>query len=116
MFPEALLLHYLDDLDSKMEAMRGQFERAAESDGAWTAYNPSLGRPLLNTAKFLAEKTSQVAEEEEQQNLAADPEGMVAGNDVDSESEVTPLLTGLETGEKEKGNSTMTSTAREDKI
>ena len=27
MFPEALMLHYLDDLDSKMEAMRAQFER-----------------------------------------------------------------------------------------
>ena len=25
MFPEALLLHYMDDLDSKMEAMRAQF-------------------------------------------------------------------------------------------
>ena len=27
MFPEALMLHYLDDLDSKMEAMRAHFER-----------------------------------------------------------------------------------------
>jgi 3'-5' exoribonuclease len=55
MFPEALLLHYMDDLDSKMEAMRAQFERDL-SDSDWTAYNPSLGRPLLNTAKFLAPK------------------------------------------------------------
>ncbi|HYW36674.1 MAG TPA: OB-fold nucleic acid binding domain-containing protein, partial [Terriglobales bacterium] len=30
MFPEALMLHYLDDLDSKMEAMRAHFEREAE--------------------------------------------------------------------------------------
>src|SRR6202165_2945751 len=58
MFPEALMLHYLDDLDSKMEAMRAQFERGAESEGAWTGYNPSLGRPLLNTAKFLEKKTA----------------------------------------------------------
>src|SRR5712671_4338453 len=58
MFPEALLLHYMDDLDSKMEAMRAQFERGGESEGGWTGYNPSLGRPLLNTAKFLAAKTS----------------------------------------------------------
>src|SRR6202795_4288026 len=29
MFPEALMLQYLDDLDSKMEAMRAQVERAA---------------------------------------------------------------------------------------
>ncbi len=53
MFPEALMLHYLDDLDSKMEAMRAQFEREADLDSAWTSYNPSLARPLLNTQKFL---------------------------------------------------------------
>src|SRR6202165_3300217 len=57
MFPEALMLHYLDDLDSKMEAMRAQFERGVEADDAWTGYNPSLRRPLLNTAKFLEKKT-----------------------------------------------------------
>ena len=53
MFPEALMLHYLDDLDSKMEAMRAQFEREGEIDSPWTSYNPSLARPLLNTKKFL---------------------------------------------------------------
>ncbi|HEY6248751.1 MAG TPA: HD domain-containing protein [Candidatus Angelobacter sp.] len=51
MFPEALMLHYLDDLDSKMESMRAHFER--EPDSEWTGYNPSLERPLLNTQKFL---------------------------------------------------------------
>jgi 3'-5' exoribonuclease len=56
MFPEALMLHYLDDLDSKMESMRAHFERGGDSEGAWTGYNPSLGRPLLNTAKFLEKK------------------------------------------------------------
>jgi 3'-5' exoribonuclease len=56
MFPEALVLHYLDDLDSKMEAMRAQFERDATLDGPWTTYNPSLGRPLLSTDKFLRPK------------------------------------------------------------
>ena len=53
MFPEALMLHYLDDLDSKMEAMRAHFEREAEQDGPWTSYNASLGRPLLDSRKFL---------------------------------------------------------------
>src|SRR5580698_7859007 len=56
MFPEALMLHYLDDLDSKMEAMRAHFEREIELDSPWTSYNASLGRPLLNSAKFLAPK------------------------------------------------------------
>jgi 3'-5' exoribonuclease len=59
MFPEALMLHYLDDLDSKMEAMRAHFEREAENDGPWTRYNASLGRPLLDSSKFLrGEKVS----------------------------------------------------------
>ena len=56
MFPEALMLHYLDDLDSKMEAMRAQFEREADLDTPWSSYNPSLARPLLNTNKFLEKK------------------------------------------------------------
>jgi 3'-5' exoribonuclease len=55
MFPEALMLHYLDDLDSKMEAMRAQMERDGELDSPWTSYNVSLARPLLNTEKYLAE-------------------------------------------------------------
>jgi 3'-5' exoribonuclease len=62
MFPEALMLHYLDDLDSKMESMRAHFEREAGSDSSWTSYNPSLGRTLLNTEKFLKKK--EVAPEE----------------------------------------------------
>jgi 3'-5' exoribonuclease len=53
MFPEALMLHYMDDLDSKMEAMRAQFEHDAGLDSPWTAYNSALARPLLNTQKFL---------------------------------------------------------------
>ncbi len=55
MFPEALMLHYLDDLDSKMESMRAHFEREAAQEGPWTSYNGSLGRPLLNTSKFLSQ-------------------------------------------------------------
>jgi 3'-5' exoribonuclease len=56
MFPEALILHYLDDLDSKMESMRAHFERELGAEGPWSGYNPSLGRPLLNTAKFMNKK------------------------------------------------------------
>jgi 3'-5' exoribonuclease len=54
MFPEALMLHYLDDLDSKMESMRAHFEREVGMDADWTSYNPSLGRPLLNSARVVA--------------------------------------------------------------
>src|SRR5258708_27502537 len=51
MFPEALMLHYLDDLDSKMESMRAHFAREPEAE--WTGYNPSLERPLLNSKNYL---------------------------------------------------------------
>ncbi|ABF43294.1 metal dependent phosphohydrolase [Candidatus Koribacter versatilis Ellin345] len=63
MFPEALMLHYMDDLDSKMEAMRAQFERESENESPWTSYNSSLARPLLNSRKFL-EKPNPVEEPE----------------------------------------------------
>ena len=56
MFPEALMLHYLDDLDSKMESMRAHFQR--EPDSEWTSYNSSLERPLLNTRKYLENRSA----------------------------------------------------------
>jgi 3'-5' exoribonuclease len=62
MFPEALLLHYMDDLDSKMESVRAHLERDADSQSPWAGYNPSLGRNLLNTAKFLAQPAPAVDE------------------------------------------------------
>jgi 3'-5' exoribonuclease len=62
MFPEALLLHYMDDLDSKMEAMRAQFEREAENESPWTSYNPSMARPLLNSKRLLEKPKAAEAE------------------------------------------------------
>jgi 3'-5' exoribonuclease len=53
MCAEALLLHYCDDLDSKMETMRAQFEREAQNESVWTGWNSSLERPLFNSQKFL---------------------------------------------------------------
>ena len=54
MFPEALLLHYLDDLDSKLQNMDSILKRDQALAGEWTRYLPSLGRPLLDTQKFLS--------------------------------------------------------------
>jgi hypothetical protein len=45
------MLHYLDDLDSKMESMRAHFQREPQAE--WTTYNASLARPLLNSKTFL---------------------------------------------------------------
>ena len=71
MFPEALMLHYLDDLDSKMESMRAHFEREQDSDSPWTSYNASLARPLLNPKKFLSPKKEE-AEPAQADAAAAD--------------------------------------------
>ena len=79
MFPEALLLHYMDDLDSKMEAMRAHFEREADLESPWTSYNASLGRPLLNSAKFLAPRPVPVAGDSSAVEAQSEPE---AANEV----------------------------------
>ena len=47
MFPEALAVHYLDDLDSKLASMRATYEAGANHPGDWTARNPALKRELL---------------------------------------------------------------------
>ncbi len=46
------MLHYLDDLDSKMEAMRAHFEREATLDGPWSSYNASLAGRFWNDGKI----------------------------------------------------------------
>ncbi len=85
MFPEALMLHYLDDLDSKMESMRAHFEREAGAEGAWTSYNASLGRPLLNPVKFLEKRNAPKA-------------AAMAGSDGGPQAADAPRLPGLEEG------------------
>lgn len=53
MFPEALLLSYLDDLDSKMECMRAQLERDDRTEGSFSAYNYAMERTFLKKDLFL---------------------------------------------------------------
>jgi hypothetical protein len=71
-----------------MEAMRAHFEREAGLDSPWTSYNSSLGRPLLNTEKFLAPKRVSAPEEP-----AASRDGEL---DTDEASDRTPTLPGIE--------------------
>jgi 3'-5' exoribonuclease len=47
LFPEALVVHYLDDLDSKLEAMRAQYAADKERPGDFTGRNPALKRELF---------------------------------------------------------------------
>ncbi|MGH9666268.1 MAG: 3'-5' exoribonuclease YhaM family protein, partial [Bryobacteraceae bacterium] len=58
LFPEALLLHLLDNLDSKMEAMRGLLERDSLMEGCWTGYSSALERAALKKERYLAEPSS----------------------------------------------------------
>ncbi|MGC8794710.1 MAG: 3'-5' exoribonuclease YhaM family protein, partial [Bryobacteraceae bacterium] len=63
MFPEALLLHYLDDMDAKMECMRALVENDRQVEGHWTGYSPSLERVVLKKLKYLAEGREEEEEE-----------------------------------------------------
>jgi 3'-5' exoribonuclease len=51
MFPEALLLHCLDNLDSKLEAMKLLLRNDPNIEGDWTGYNAMFGRPLFKGFK-----------------------------------------------------------------
>lgn len=61
LFAEAMLLHHLDNLDSKMETIRGAVERDRTFEGSFTAWSPSLERPLLKKEKFLSEAAKPAA-------------------------------------------------------
>lgn len=53
-FAEALLLHYLDDMDSKMECMRATAEKEPLAEGLFTAWSHSLERTVLRKDRYLA--------------------------------------------------------------
>ena len=55
-FPEALLLHYLDDLDSKMECMRALIENDRQVEGCFTSFHQVLSRSALKKDRFLRGK------------------------------------------------------------
>ncbi|HEY2016178.1 MAG TPA: HD domain-containing protein [Bryobacteraceae bacterium] len=52
-FPEALLLHYLDDMDSKMECMRAMIENDRQVEGCFTTFSPALTRAALKKDRYL---------------------------------------------------------------
>jgi len=52
-FPEALLLHYLDDMDSKMENMRALIDKDPQAEGYFSAYSSALGRVALRKTRYL---------------------------------------------------------------
>ena len=58
-FPEALLLHYLDDMDSKMECMRYLIDGDGQSTSCFTSYNMALERSVFKKDRFLAPPVKQ---------------------------------------------------------
>ncbi len=54
-FPEAMLLHQIDSMDSKMETMRNMIEKDNRIDGNWTGYSSALERAVLKKVRFLDE-------------------------------------------------------------
>jgi 3'-5' exoribonuclease len=80
-FPEALLLHFLDDLDSKMECMRALIDNDRQVEGCFTTYNAALTRAALKKDRYLSG-----ASEPERQRAATEasrtgaPNGQVRNN------------------------------------
>ncbi len=54
-FAEAMLLHQIDNMDSKMETFRNSVAMDDRVDGEWTGYISSLERSILKKNKFLEE-------------------------------------------------------------
>jgi 3'-5' exoribonuclease len=52
MIREAMVFHYMDDLDSKMAAVRSALGSVA-GDDQWSAYSTALGRKFLRLEEFL---------------------------------------------------------------
>lgn len=51
MFPEALVLHCLDNLDSKLASMQDLIAGDTNPDPEWTAYNRMFERPIFKGSK-----------------------------------------------------------------
>ncbi|HEY2843271.1 MAG TPA: hypothetical protein VGJ09_06460, partial [Bryobacteraceae bacterium] len=63
LFPEALLLHHLDNLDSKMECMRALIDRDKQVTGVWTGFSSPLDRAALKKSRYLDDSPPAAAAE-----------------------------------------------------
>jgi 3'-5' exoribonuclease len=71
MIREAMVFHYLDDLDSKLAAVRVALATAS-GDDEWSAYSSALGRKFLKLDEFL--KPATTAAPESQQAVEPQPQ------------------------------------------
>jgi 3'-5' exoribonuclease len=78
MIREAMVFHYLDDLDSKLAAVRVALATPS-GDDEWSAYSSALGRKFLKLDEFLKAKDPAVAlqpaPQSQQQQLTLQPVG-----------------------------------------
>jgi 3'-5' exoribonuclease len=61
MIREAMVFHYLDDLDSKLAAVRAALAGASGED-EWSAYSNALGRRFLKLDEFLKSNSAKAEE------------------------------------------------------
>ena len=47
MTPEAIVLHYIDNIDAKLHEFTRAIEDDMNKDAAWTPYNPRIERKLF---------------------------------------------------------------------
>jgi 3'-5' exoribonuclease len=88
MTPEAILFHYLDDLDAKLHTVRAELERSVTQGrpaDEMTDYVRALERPLLDTRAYL-----EAADNEAADNGAADSEANQEANHEVETSDALP--------------------------
>jgi 3'-5' exoribonuclease len=64
MIREALVFHYIDDMDSKMAAVRAAMALESGEDD-WSVYSGALGRKFLRLEKFLKEAPVEASKKEQ---------------------------------------------------
>jgi 3'-5' exoribonuclease len=89
-FPEALLLHYIDDMDSKMECMRAMIANDRQVDGCFTTYSPAMERPALKKDRYLNPQPE--PPRTAHSNGAAGPKPPAAGPVVQADAAAHPLF------------------------
>src|ERR1700690_1686641 len=57
MIREALVFHYMDDLDSKLAAVRSALALPSGED-LWSTFSPALGRKFLKLDEYLKSSTN----------------------------------------------------------
>jgi 3'-5' exoribonuclease len=64
MIREALVFHYMDDMDSKVAAVRAAMAIESGEDD-WSAYSGALGRKFLRLERYLADQPAKEVKKEE---------------------------------------------------